>query len=136
MFYKISYPLHHHYEKTMFSQRCAKGTLGMFVTQRTSSWNLRWKHRGSGWVGLPTTWGPEGDRRGLPPPPQKNSIILIYFCHSKFSSLSQWPVLLLLITELPFEVIWFFIVKFRYSSLFNHSIIGPVCVVSWYLFLQ
>lgn len=55
------------------------------------------------WV--PHHMGSWGEQEGTPSPPQKNSLILIYFCHSEFSSLSQWPVLLLLITELPYNLL-------------------------------
>lgn len=129
----------------------------MFLTQRTSGQKLSWKHGGPhscpGVAGPPGAcagcplvaqgcrlrWVPHlprahrgfwGGRAGVASTPQKNSLILIYFCHSKFSYLSQWAILLLLITELPFKVIWFYFIQFTYSSLFIHSFTGPVV---WFL---
>lgn len=102
----------------MFSQRCAKGTLRHVCDPESVSLNLRWKHRGSGWVGSPTIWGLRGtggDSFTL----EKNNLILIYFFHSEFSSLSQWPVLLLLITELPHNLLLLNLGILVCSSFFN-----------------
>lgn len=139
----------------MFSQRFAEWTLDVRLTQIKSGWKLSWSHRGQGspagtlghphmlgicwWLqgitDLPVfpTWGTHtGDSEQHwqedPPTPWKNNVILSVLSFLTFPSEQLY---VLLITGLSFKAIWLYFFKWMYSSLSNHSSVGPVCVVSW-----